>query len=166
MYTQQVIYEYWSLGSNQTDATVKSENKNVCYFYFDKMFWVIQMLTFFTPLFGTLTFFTSLITFSTPLLPSCRNQSIDLQCKPMDWFPYEENIGMEKVNTIPLPCYHRNGITIFFFKNISQFKLQYKSFFSRCVYRHGIHLDKSKNFCELYCRDESLIMSEVHSKRR
>ena len=31
---------------------------------------------------------------------------------------------------------------------------------------HGIHLDKSKNFCELYCRDESLIMSEVHSKRR
>ena len=44
-----------------------------------------------------------ILTFFTPMLPSYRNQSIDLHCKPTDWFLDEENIGMEKVNKIPLP---------------------------------------------------------------
>ena len=29
---------------------------------------------------------------------SYKNQSIDLQCKSIDWFLYEENIGKRKVN--------------------------------------------------------------------
>ena len=29
---------------------------------------------------------------------SYKNQLIDLQCKSVDWFLYEENIGMKKVD--------------------------------------------------------------------
>ena len=31
------------------------------------------------------------------MFPSYRNQSIDLQCKLIDWFLYEGNIDMKKV---------------------------------------------------------------------
>ena len=67
----------------------------------------------FLPLFGALTLFT-------PLFPSCSNHSIDLNCKPMDWFLHEENIGMEKINKITLPGYHN-----FLFQKYFLVHLQY-----------------------------------------
>ena len=33
-----------------------------------------------------------------PVLPSYRNQSIDLLCKSIDWFLYEDNTGIWWVN--------------------------------------------------------------------
>ena len=36
------------------------------------------------------------------MFPTYRNQSIDLQCKSIDWFLYERNIGMKKVNDKPI----------------------------------------------------------------
>ena len=38
------------------------------------------------------------LTFFMSVFPSYRNQSIDLQCKSIDWFLYEGNIGMKKVD--------------------------------------------------------------------
>ena len=32
------------------------------------------------------------------MFSSYKNQSIDLQCKSINWFLYEENIGMKKVS--------------------------------------------------------------------
>ena len=40
----------------------------------------------------------SLLTFFMPIFPAYRNQSIDLQCKSIDWFLCEGNIGMKKFN--------------------------------------------------------------------
>ena len=31
------------------------------------------------------------------MFPSYRNQSVDLLCKSIDWFLYDENIGLQKV---------------------------------------------------------------------
>ena len=33
------------------------------------------------------------------MLSSSRNQSFDLRCKSFDWFLYESNIAIKKVNT-------------------------------------------------------------------
>ena len=38
-----------------------------------------------------------------PVLPSYRNQSIDLLCKSIDWFLYEGNTGIYWVNQQSLP---------------------------------------------------------------
>ena len=37
------------------------------------------------------------LTFFMPMFPPYRNQSIDLQCKSIDWFLYEGKVGMKKV---------------------------------------------------------------------
>ena len=38
--------------------------------------------------------FVSILTHQTPVLPSYRNQSIDLRSKSVDWFLYENNTGI------------------------------------------------------------------------
>ena len=40
----------------------------------------------------------NILTFFMPMFPSYRNQSTDLYYKSIDWFLYEMNIGMKKVN--------------------------------------------------------------------
>ena len=39
-----------------------------------------------------------------PVLPSYRNQSVDLQGKSIDWFLYEGNTGIYWVNSIKGEC--------------------------------------------------------------
>ena len=41
-----------------------------------------------------------------PVLPSYRNQSIDLLCKSIDWFLYEGNTGIYWVNYEQIHCTH------------------------------------------------------------
>ena len=41
---------------------------------------------------------TSYMNTSGGLTLSCRNQSIDLLCKSMDWFLYDKNLRHERVN--------------------------------------------------------------------
>ena len=41
-----------------------------------------------------------------PVLPSYRNQSIDLLCKSIDWFLYEGNTGIYWVNYEHIHCTH------------------------------------------------------------
>ena len=41
-----------------------------------------------------------------PVLPSYRNQSIDLVCKSIDWFLYEGSTGIQWVNTVEMLIFH------------------------------------------------------------
>ena len=41
-----------------------------------------------------------ILTHEMPVLPSYRNQPIDLLCKSIDWFLYEGNIGISWVKLI------------------------------------------------------------------
>ena len=36
----------------------------------------------------------------------CRNQSIDLQSKPMDWLLYDKNLRHERINALVFACIH------------------------------------------------------------
>ena len=36
------------------------------------------------------------------MFPTIKNQSIDLDCKPIDWFLYDKNVGMKKITVSQL----------------------------------------------------------------
>ena len=40
------------------------------------------------------------------MFPSYRNQFVDLLCKSTDWFLYDGNIGLQKVN-----YFHKKGLS-------------------------------------------------------
>ena len=68
--------------------------------------------------------------FST-MLPLYRNQYIDLQCKPVDWFQYTGNTELKWINNKPLPIYGKFSQS-FFFLILSQKTCE--------MYCHWVHL--------------------------